>query len=80
MSEAVIVGVGWVIIGLAMLALGQLLQGWAARAYVRNHPDGDVSRYMRRKLLYKNMLAGFTISVGTAVLIYDFFWGAGTTT
>jgi uncharacterized membrane protein len=80
MSEAMIVGVGWVIIGLAMLALGRLLQDWAARAYVRNNTDGDVSRYMRRKLLYKNMLAGFTISVGTAVLIYDYFWGTGTAT
>ena len=77
MSTATLVGFGWLLCGFAMLGLGRLLQGWAARSYVRNHPHGDVNRYMRRKVFYKNLLAGFTIVGGVAVLVYDFFWGQG---
>ena len=80
MSKATVVGLGWLACGFAMLVLGRLLQGWAARSYLRSHPDGDVHRYMRRKLLYKNWLAGYTIVGGAAVLVYEFLWGAGTAT
>lgn len=75
MSTAAVVGLGWICCGLGVLGLGRLIDGMLARGYERNHPEGDVERYMRGQARYKRWLAAVFIVAGSAVLIYALFNG-----
>lgn len=75
MSTPELVGVIWVCSGLAMLALGRLVESFAARSFSRSHPGQDVERYIRRHRLEYRTIAAVGIIAGLILLVYRFSGG-----
>jgi hypothetical protein len=75
MSETTFGGLFIIGLGVWTLVLGRLLHGFLERGYERNHPDGDVDRYMRGQTCYKRAFAVFFFVVGFALTAYGLLGG-----